>query len=174
MTSIPYLDGAAHSFHDSYLVVLAALICLFACYTALSLLSNARELTQPRRWAWGAADALVAGYGAWATHFVTMLAWQPGMAIGYDLGLTVWSVILAVTGAWAGIAVAMADGLEGRPAGGVPEHVRVAARGAIAGGAITGMHYVGMAAVRMPAEVCMFFPPDRVIEPTPVALATSH
>ena len=153
MTSTPYLDGAAYSHHDSYLVVVAALICLFACYTALSLLSNARELTHPRRWAWGAAAALVVGCGAWATHFVTMLAWQPGMEIGYDLSLTVWSVVVAVTGAWAGIAMAIVGGSAGKPAGGVPEHVRVAAGGAVAGGAIIAMHYVGMAAVRMPAGV---------------------
>jgi signal transduction histidine kinase len=130
------------------------LICLFACYTALSLLGNARELTQPRRWAWGAAAALVAGCGAWATHFVAMLAWQPGMQIGYDLRLTVWSVVLAVTGAWAGIILAMAGGptggLTGKLAGVVTERVRVAAGGAVAGGAMAAMHYMGMRAVRMP------------------------
>src|SRR3954469_6029580 len=149
MMSASYHDSAGHSHHDLYLVVVSALICLFACYTALSLLSNARELTHPRRWAWGAAAALVVGCGAWATHFVTMLAWQPGMEIGYDLSLTVWSVVVAVAGAWAGIAMAILDG----SAGGVPEHVRVAAGGAVAGGAIIAMHYVGMAAVRMPAGV---------------------
>src|SRR3954468_1285014 len=153
MMSVSYHDSVGHSHHNSYLVVVAALICLFACYTALSLLSNARELPQPRRLAWGAAAALVAGCGAWATHFVTMLAWRPGIEIGYDLGLTVWSVVLAVTSVWAGIAVAIADVPAGSPAGGLSERTRVAAGGAVAGGTITAMHYVGMAAVRMPAGI---------------------
>jgi signal transduction histidine kinase len=145
MIPAAHLDIAVHSHHDPFLVGLAALICLFACYTALSLLGNAGELTQARRHLWGVAAAVVAGCGAWATHFVAMLAWQPELQIGYDLGLTIWSVVLSVTGSWAGIALMLNSRQWDRSA--------VAIAGGIAGASMSAMHYVGMAAVRIPAII---------------------
>jgi NO-binding membrane sensor protein with MHYT domain len=144
MNSTAVLDSAAHSHHDLHLVVLAGLICLFACYTALTLLGNARELTsQSRRWLWCAAAALVAGCGVWATHFVAMLAWRPGFQTEYDINLTLWSFALAVAGAWAGIALVLT--------GKLAERTGATVGGAVIGAATVVMHYTGMAAIRMPA-----------------------
>ncbi|GEO36864.1 hypothetical protein SAE02_10120 [Skermanella aerolata] len=145
MNSAAHFDSTVHSHHDLYLVGLAALICLFACYTAFSLLGNAREFSYTRRYLWGAAAAIVAGCGAWATHFVGMLAWRPGFQIGYDVGLTVWSFVLAIAGSSAGLSAM----LSGRRS----ERTRAAWAGVLAGGTITAMHYTGMAAVRMPAAI---------------------
>jgi NO-binding membrane sensor protein with MHYT domain len=153
-------DSAAHSHHDLNLVVLAGLICLFACYTAFTLLGNARELTsQPRRWLWCVTAALVAGCGAWATHFVAMLAWQPDFQAAYDLELTIWSIALAVAGAWAGITLALTGKLK--------ERKRAAAGGAIIGAAMAAMHYTGMAAVRIPAIIHQ----DRLVMAASVIIA---
>jgi signal transduction histidine kinase len=145
MIPAAHLDSAVHSHHDPFLVGLAALICLFACYTALSLLGNAGELTHARRQLWGVAAAVVAGCGAWATHFVAMLAWRPDLQIGYDLGLTIWSVVLAVAGSWAGIALMLND-RQGDRSG-------AAIAGGIVGGTMSAMHYMGMSAVRIPAII---------------------
>ncbi|HYI69747.1 MAG TPA: MHYT domain-containing protein [Skermanella sp.] len=145
MIPASHLDSAVHSHHDPFLVGLAALICLFACYTALSLLGNAGEPTHARRHLWGVAASVVAGCGAWATHFVAMLAWRPDLQIGYDLSLTIWSVVLSVTGSWAGIALLLNSRQGDRSA--------VAIAGGIAGASMSAMHYVGMAAVRIPAII---------------------
>jgi signal transduction histidine kinase len=145
MIPAAHLDSAVHSHHDPFLVGLAALICLFACYTALSLLGNAGELTHARRQLWGVAAAVVAGCGAWATHFVAMLAWRPDLQVGYDLGLTIWSVVLSVTGSWAGIALMLNKRHEDRSG--------AAMAGGIAGASMSAMHYMGMAAVRIPAII---------------------
>lgn len=138
--------------HDPYLVILAGLISLFSCYTALTLLDHARAAAEtgpgtrtgyqwPQRWAWCAAAASVAGCGAWATHFVAMLAWLPGIQIGYDLKLTLLSIIVAITGTGMGFSLALS-----RRAGGLRG-------GAITGGAVAAMHFVGMAAIHAPARL---------------------
>jgi signal transduction histidine kinase len=145
MIPASHLDSAVHSHHDPFLVGLAALICLFACYTALSLLGNAGELAHARRHLWGFAASVVAGCGAWATHFVAMLAWRPELQVGYDLGLTIWSVVLSVTGSWVGIAL-MLNSRQG-------DRSCAAIAGGIAGASMSAMHYVGMAAVRIPAII---------------------
>src|SRR5689334_18721252 len=160
MISAATIDSAAHSHHDLKLVVLAVLICVFACYTALALLGNARELaSRSRRRPWCIAAALVAGCGAWATHFVAMLAWQPHFLTGYDLNLTIWSITLAIAGAWAGIILALTEKLTKRTG--------AAAGGAVIGVAIAAMHYTGMAAVRMPAMIDQ----DRLVMAASVIIA---
>jgi len=106
----------------------------------------ARKLTtQSRRFLWCATAALVAGCGAWATHFVAMLAWRPGFQAGYDLNLTVWSIVLTIIGALAGIMLALT--------GKLAERTGAAAGGAVIGAAMAAMHYTGMAAVRVPALI---------------------
>lgn len=70
-----------------------------------------------------------------------MLAFQPNLPVGYDLGLTVLSIAIAVAVTWLGMVVAVT-----RPR-------RAAAGGALAGIAVATMHFVGMAALRVPATI---------------------
>ncbi len=125
--------------HDLRLVVLAGVLCLFACFAAMSLLMRARASLGHTRNLWLAAAGLVAGCGIWGTHFVAMLAYRPGFPVAYDPGLTALSVIIAVMlcglGFW--LSLTKAGPVIG---------------GAVTGAAIGTMHYVGMAAVRVPAD----------------------
>jgi NO-binding membrane sensor protein with MHYT domain len=79
--------------HDLRLVVVAAMICLFACFTAFSLTERTRTAKGHARYSWLAAGALITGCGVWATHFVAMLAFQTGLPVSYDVGLTALSVL---------------------------------------------------------------------------------
>src|SRR5580698_11149680 len=83
--------------HDLRLVVLAGILCLFACATAMSLMARARAAGQGKRNLWLASAGLVAGCGIWGTHFVAMLAYRPGFPVAYAPGLTLLSVVIAVT-----------------------------------------------------------------------------
>src|SRR5882672_5453615 len=87
--------------HDLRLVLLAGFICLFACYTAISLIGRAQSAEGRGRAAWLGAAAFAFGSGVWATHFVAMLAFRPGLPITYDVGLTALSILvaIAITGA---------------------------------------------------------------------------
>ncbi|HEY0524605.1 MAG TPA: MHYT domain-containing protein, partial [Stellaceae bacterium] len=133
--------------HDLRLVVLAAFICLFASHTAFNLLARAgdaagRAATAPwARWVWVVAASVVTGSGVWTTHFVAMLAFRSNLPTGYDVGLTAASIAIAVGLTGIGYSVPLV-----RP--------RLAALGgAIAGAAISAMHYAGMAALQVPAAV---------------------
>ncbi len=131
--------GCIADHHDIRLVVLAGLICLFSCYTAFSLVARARQPEKPSAFRWLVAAAVVTGCGIWATHFVAMLGFDPGLPIGYDVTLTALSALIAVVASGLGFAVAVRKG-------------RAALGGAIAGAAISAMHYVGMAGVQLQAQ----------------------
>src|SRR5450432_1162663 len=81
--------------HDLRLVLLAGLLCMFACGTALGMIMRARGSEDRMRSFWLLAAGTVAGCGIWGTHFVAMLAFRPGLPVSYDSGLTVLSVIVA-------------------------------------------------------------------------------
>jgi signal transduction histidine kinase len=124
--------------HDSRFVVLAILVCLLACYTAFTMM--ARLYAHRSRYPWVIAAAVVTGCGAWATHSIVMLAYQPGVPVAYDVGLTVISGLIAVAGC--GLGFYIARGTESMALG-----------GAIVGFAIAGMHFSGVAAVTFQAQV---------------------
>jgi signal transduction histidine kinase len=131
--------GCVFEQHDLRLVVLAGLLCLLACTAAMSMIWRAHETDGRVRVAWIASAGVVAGCGIWATHFVAMLAYQAGFPVAYDLGFTFLSALIAMTMCGVGFAAALSGW---RPAIG----------GAVTGAAIGTMHYVGMAAVRAPAD----------------------
>lgn len=126
--------------HDLRLVALAALVCLFACYTTVELLSRAREASGTKRAGWAVAAGTVAGSGVWATHFVAMLAFKSAMPISYDVGLTGLSILAAISIATSGFAIA------------IETRFRLLG-GAVTGGAVATMHYLGMEALTGPVTV---------------------
>lgn len=68
--------------HNLWLVLLAAVICALASYTAVAVLHRAQDATGSTRGAWLSLAALASGSGIWATHFVAMLAYAPGLPSG--------------------------------------------------------------------------------------------
>src|SRR5215472_483709 len=130
--------------HDLRLVALAAMLCLFACVTAMSMLTRASEAKEHLRPLWLAAAGTVAGCGIWGTHFVAMLAYESGFPVAYDPGLTALSILIAITLCSAGFTLTLQPG-------------RAIIGGALTGAAIGAMHYVGMAAVRVPADAIWDF-----------------
>ncbi len=126
--------------HDLRLVVLAGLICGFGCYTALGLLARAAAANANRSFAWLSGAAIVFGSGVWATHFVAELAYKPGVPIGYGVGLAALSIVIAMGMSWLGLAA-------------VHPRKAPAIGGAIVGASIGSMHYTGMAALSVPADI---------------------
>ena len=125
-------------FHDARLTVLACGLCLFACYTAFSLMSRLHSTHS--RAAWITAAAVVIGSGAWATQSIALLAFKPGVAVAYDVGTTVISGAIAVVGSAFGFYVARTS-------------ERMALGGAILGFGVGAMHYVGLAALTFQGRV---------------------
>jgi len=125
--------------HELWLVGVAALLCAFGCFTTLSVLARARADSGGRLdMRWLAAAAITGGATIWTTHFVAMLSYHPGFAVGYDIPLTALSILFAVTITWIGFAVAL--------------RFHPAAGGAVFGAAVGAMHYTGMTALSAPAH----------------------
>jgi NO-binding membrane sensor protein with MHYT domain len=122
--------------HDLRLVALAALICVLASFAAINLLRHARKSSGQMRGVWLAVSAISTGFGIWATHFVAMLAFTPGIPSGYNIILTILSLVAAILLTGAGLAVSLIPNWRHGPWVG----------GAIVAGGIAAMHYTGMAA----------------------------
>jgi NO-binding membrane sensor protein with MHYT domain len=79
--------------HDWRLVVVAGVICFLSSLVAINLFHNARATTQFARLNWIIAAGCATGSGIWATHFIAMLAYDPGIGVTYDVDLTVLSLV---------------------------------------------------------------------------------
>jgi signal transduction histidine kinase len=126
--------------HSIPLVLLAAAVCAFGSFTALSLLARARDddRTGAIDWRWLVAASAVAGATVWSTHFVAMLAYEPSLQLGYEIGLTALSIAIAMVMTLVGFTIVL--------------YFRAAAwGGAVFGAAIGSMHFTGMAALTAPA-----------------------
>jgi methyl-accepting chemotaxis protein len=129
--------------HDWRLVVVAGLVCFLASLTAITLFNRARSTGGRVRATWIAAAGAATGCGIWATHFLAMLAYEPGVPIAYDIGLTAFSLLAAAVVTASGLAVAVF----------APSRLGAAIGGAIIGGGVACMHYIGMSAVELPGQV---------------------
>ena len=102
--------------HDLRLVALGGVVCVLASAVAISLFHRARA-SQGRRACDGwRSMRLAAGCGIWATHFIAMLAYDPGSMAGYNIGITLLSLVLAIVTVAAGLWIALLGGrrLRGR------------------------------------------------------------
>ncbi|MGQ0686208.1 MHYT domain-containing protein [Bradyrhizobium sp.] len=128
--------------HDPVLVALSILIAALASYTALDLATRMRAASGPASLGWLGAAAVAMGGGIWSMHFVAMLAFSlPGIAISYDPLLTLLSLAIPILVAAAAFVVVSQR----------PQALIVSGVGM--GLAISGMHYTGMAAMRMAATI---------------------
>jgi diguanylate cyclase (GGDEF)-like protein len=130
--------------HDWRLLIVAIVICGIAAVTSLNLLARAAIAAGRTRQAWTAAGAIAFGCGIWATHFVAMLGFHADQLEGFAPGATVLSGLVAVAGMLLAFGAAQLGGsaLPARIGG-----------GAIAGGTIGAMHYLGLTALRVPGTL---------------------
>jgi diguanylate cyclase (GGDEF)-like protein/PAS domain S-box-containing protein len=130
--------------HDLRLVVLAAVICLIGCFATVSLLARAQALPARSCLSWVVAAAAIFGCSVWSLHFIAMLAFTPGLPIAYDMGMTAGSIAIAVVGAL--VALMIWRFLPSKS-------LCVILGGVILGLSVSGMHYMGVAAMRLPGHL---------------------
>jgi diguanylate cyclase (GGDEF)-like protein len=129
--------------HDLRLVVLAGVVCLLACAVAVSLFHRARASQGRTRLKWMTLDAVAAGCGIWATHFIAMLAYDPGHLAAYNIEISMLSLVFAIGTVAVGLTVAVRDARK----------TTIAIGGAIVGLGVAAMHYTGMLALEVPARI---------------------
>lgn len=145
--------------HDLNLVLLAAIVCALASVAAFNILQHARGSRGQMQGVWLSVAALSTGTGIWATHFIAMLAFSPGIPSGYNIVLTVGSLLAAVLLTGTGLAISI------MPIGRIAPWLG----GGIIGGGIATMHYTGMAAFEIQGIVMW----DTTLVAISIALGTS-
>ena len=126
--------------YNYYLVLASYVVASIASYVALDMagrVTSSRGLAA--RW-WLICGGGAMGFGIWSMHFLGMLAFQLPIPLGYALGKTVLSLIIAMIAS--GFALWMAAQSELPPR-------RLAVGAILMGGGIAAMHYTGMAAMEI-------------------------
>ncbi|HVR53939.1 MAG TPA: PAS domain S-box protein, partial [Pseudorhodoferax sp.] len=142
--AIPPSQQIAGSY-DPWLVLLSILLAVAASWAAMQLAVGAGRATRPSlRWTALGAGALSLGAGIWSMHFIGMLAFQLCTRVDYDAGITALSMLPSL------LASTSALRLLARP--------QISTRQLLLGGVLVGagigaMHYGGMLAMRMQAQL---------------------
>lgn len=128
------------SSYNQVLVAFSLIVAILASYTALDMAGRVTLAKGREALSWLIGGAFAMGFGIWSMHFVGMLAFSLPIPLGYDLGLTLLSLLLAVgSSAFALWLVCQAE---------LPWQ-RLALGALLMGSGIAAMHYTGMAALLM-------------------------
>lgn len=133
-----------HGQHDLTLVLLSYVVAVIGSFAALTLAELIARSTRVAKAAWLVGGATTMGLGIWGMHFVGMLSFRLPIAVEYDFGIVGLSIVPAV----------LASGLALWLVSGSTLGAGTYAWGSVfMGGAIAGMHYVGMEAMVVDASL---------------------
>ncbi|KAB0519890.1 putative bifunctional diguanylate cyclase/phosphodiesterase [Pseudomonas extremorientalis] len=122
------------------LVVISLFVAILASYTALDLSGRIATAKGRAVYLWITGGSMAMGVGVWSMHFIGMLALRLPFALGFDLGITALSLLIAV------LSSGFALWLVSQPR--LPAW-QLGLGALIMGTGIACMHYTGMAAMRM-------------------------
>ena len=130
--------------HDGRLIAVAGLVCAVGIYASFAIAQHASRAKDAVRTRWGLVSILASGATAWATHFIVLLAFRPGMPAAFEPILTAISLACAVIGIGAGIGLSMRSRRR---------RSRQFLAGLVVGAGIAALHYVGQAAYLVQGSV---------------------
>ncbi len=126
--------------YDYKLVTLSVVVAIIASQISLAIASRIKaHRKHVTVWLLGGGAAM--GIGIWAMHFIGMLAYHLPIPVGYDIPLTLFSLLLAIISSMIALNVIFAN--EKLDWG------RNATSALMMGSGIAGMHYTGIYAMQM-------------------------
>ncbi len=131
--------------HNTALVYLSIVIAILSSYIALDL-TNALAMAKGRaRLIWLSGGSLAMGIGIWSMHFVGMLAFSlPDISIAYDVPLLILSIVVAIGASALTLIIVSRKEIS----------FKTYILGSLTmGAAIAGMHYIGIASMRLAATI---------------------
>ncbi|CAI8842351.1 diguanylate cyclase [Brevibacillus sp. IT-7CA2] len=132
------MDHQIHGTYDNFLVILSYLIAVAASFSALNLAARVSKSKGKHQLLWLIFGATTMGLGIWSMHFVGMLALTLPIKVLYDMEYVILSVILAIFVSSIALFTVTKSNLNARQLG---------IAGILMAAGISGMHYVGMAAM---------------------------
>ena len=128
------------------LVALSVLIAMFASYAALDLAGRVTAASGWTRAVWLLGGAGAMGTGIWSMHYIGMLAFILPIPVAYHWPTVLLSLVAAILASAIALYVVSRQKMGGSQA---------VAGSVLMGAGIASMHYIGMAAMRLPA-MCQF------------------
>ncbi|KKJ77600.1 hypothetical protein WH95_07985 [Kiloniella litopenaei] len=128
------------------LVALSIAIAIFGGWAGMMCLARAEKLTENNKGSgslWKVAGGLAFGGAIWGMHFIGMLAFSLPCGISYDFLTTSISIVPAILASLTALFVVSQQRYN--------LHLRLIIGAVLMGAGIGTMHYVGMAAMRLPA-----------------------
>jgi diguanylate cyclase (GGDEF)-like protein len=122
--------------HDARLMIVASLVCAIGIYASFEIGHHAARASGSVRTRWGLVSIVASGSTAWATHFIVLLAFKPGMPAAFEPALTALSLTCAIVGIGAGVSISIR----------ARRHWQHFIAGLIVGVGVATLHYVGQAA----------------------------
>src|SRR2546427_5561243 len=124
------------------LVALSVLIAMFAAYAALDLAARVTAAGSWTRAVWLLGGAGAMGIGIWSMHYIGMLAFILPIPVAYHWPTVLLSLIAAILASVIALHVVSRQNMSAS---------RAVTGSVLMGAGIAGMHYIGMAAMRLPA-----------------------
>jgi two-component system sensor histidine kinase/response regulator len=128
--------------YDFTEVARSVVIAIAASYAALDLTGRVTAASGRARLAWLSGGAAAMGTGIWAMHFKGMLAFHLPVSVEYHWPTVLASLLVAILASAVALYVASRQKMG---------WVEALAGSVVMGAGIAGMHYIGMAAMRLPA-----------------------
>ncbi|KQZ81701.1 MULTISPECIES: EAL domain-containing protein [unclassified Pseudomonas] len=122
------------------LVIISLCVAILASYTALDLTGRIATAKGRAVHLWTAGGAFAMGVGIWSMHFIGMLAFNLPIDLGYDIAITLLSLLIGI------LSSGFALWLVSQPQ--LPLW-QLGFGALVMGAGISAMHYTGMAAMRM-------------------------
>jgi PAS domain S-box-containing protein len=135
-------NGALSGSYDYGEVARSVLIAIAASYAALDLAGRVTAASGRVRLAWLGGGATAMGIGIWAMHVKGMLAFHLPVPIAYHWPTLLASLLVAIFVSAVALYVASCQTMGG---------IKGLIGSVIMGGGIVGLHYIAMAAMRLPA-----------------------
>jgi PAS domain S-box-containing protein len=141
-------NAAMTGSYDYSEVARSVLIAIAASYAALDLTGRVAAASGRPRAAWFSGGAVAMGIGIWAMHIKAMLAFHLPVPVAYHWPTILAAILVAISASAFALYVASRQKMT---------WVKASTGSIIMGAGIAGLHYIGMAAMRMPA-ITMYSP----------------
>ncbi|HKB81965.1 MAG TPA: EAL domain-containing protein [Burkholderiales bacterium] len=148
--------------YNYWMVFLSVVVAIVASYAALNLATRitASKGRAARTWLLGGAFSM--GTGIWSMHFLGMLAFRLPIPMGYDVPVTLISMLIAILVSGFALYVVSRDTLHWQ---------RLLLAGTLMGTGICAMHYTGMAAMQMSPPI--IYDPTLLAASVAIAIAAA-
>src|SRR4030081_861078 len=138
------VNAALTGSYDYGEVARSLFIAIAASYAALDLTGRVPAVRGRARLAWLSGGAIAMGIGIWAMHIKGMLAFRLPVPVEYHWPTILAALLLAILASAVALYVASREKIS---------LVDALAGSIIMGAGIAGVHYVSMAAIRLPATI---------------------